>query len=58
LIDTDMSAGLDIPQYLKSVPLGRMGRPEEVAQAIRYLVSEEAAYVTGHVLLVGGGFAG
>ncbi|HEY5960930.1 MAG TPA: SDR family oxidoreductase [Polyangiaceae bacterium] len=35
-----------------------MGRPEEVAAAVRYLVSDLAGYVTGHVLHVGGGFSG
>jgi 3-oxoacyl-[acyl-carrier protein] reductase len=58
LIETDMIASVDTAAYLPKIPLGRLGRPEEVAQAIRFLVSEQAAYVTGHVLHVGGGFAG
>lgn len=58
LIDTDMVAAIDMQPFLKRIPMGRLGRPEEVAQAIRYLVSEQAAYITGHVLHVGGGFAG
>jgi 3-oxoacyl-[acyl-carrier protein] reductase len=58
LIDTDMIAGVDLSGYLAKIPLGRLGHPEEVAQAIRFLVSDEAGYVTGHVLHVGGGFAG
>jgi 3-oxoacyl-[acyl-carrier protein] reductase len=58
LIDTDMIAGVDLSTYLTKIPLGRLGHPEEVAQAIRFLVSDEAAYITGHVLHVSGGFAG
>jgi 3-oxoacyl-[acyl-carrier protein] reductase len=58
LIDTEMVTELDHDAYLTQVPLGRVGRPEEVAEAIRYLLSDEAAYVTGVVLEVGGGFAG
>jgi len=40
---------------LARIPLGRMGRDEEVAAAIVFLASEEAAYITGHVLDVNGG---
>lgn len=39
----------------KNVPLARMGQPEEVAQAALYLVSNDAAYITGHALVVDGG---
>ncbi len=42
--------------FLRQVPLGRMGRPEEVAAAVVYLSSDEAAYVTGQLLAVSGGF--
>jgi 3-oxoacyl-[acyl-carrier protein] reductase len=40
---------------LKYTPLGRMGKPEEVASAVAFLASEEAAYITGQVLAVDGG---
>jgi 3-oxoacyl-[acyl-carrier protein] reductase len=57
-IDTDMTAGL--PQewkekLLAAIPLGRLGKPEDVAAAVRFLASEEAGYITGHVLNVNGG---
>ena len=52
-IGTDMTAGL--PEELKqkmlaAVPLGRMGTPADIANAVKFLVSEEASYITGHVL--------
>jgi len=40
---------------LKTIPLGRWGSPEEVAYAVAFLASDEAAYITGHVLSVDGG---
>ena len=40
---------------LGQIPLGRLGTPEDVAAAVAFLASEEAAYVTGHVLNVSGG---
>ncbi|HBY63309.1 MAG TPA: 3-oxoacyl-[acyl-carrier-protein] reductase [Solibacterales bacterium] len=59
-ISTDMTAGL--PEAVKqgmldSIPLKRFGAPEDVAAAVRFLASEEAAYITGHVLDVNGGMA-
>lgn len=40
----------------RRIPLGRMGRPEEVAQAIRWLATPDSSYVTGQVLAVDGGY--
>jgi 3-oxoacyl-[acyl-carrier protein] reductase len=57
-IDTDMLGALKDEQRASladRVPVGRVGRPEEVAAAVRFLASEPAAYVTGAVLPVDGG---
>src|SRR5688572_4910134 len=57
-IDTAMTHGLsaDVKEtLLKQIPLGRLGMPADVAAAVRFLVSEDAAYITGHVLHVNGG---
>lgn len=43
------------PEIARHVPLGRLGRPEEVACAVRFLVSDGAAFITGHTLNVNGG---
>ena len=55
---TAMTARLDEAQrasILASIPMGRMGELEEVAAAISFLASEEAGYITGHILNVSGG---
>jgi 3-oxoacyl-[acyl-carrier protein] reductase len=57
-IETAMTAGLgdDFKQNaLKMIPLARIGLPEDVANAVAFLASEEASYITGHVLNVNGG---
>ncbi|MDQ2899316.1 MAG: 3-oxoacyl-[acyl-carrier-protein] reductase [Acidobacteriota bacterium] len=57
-VDTDMTAGL-APEWrekvLAAIPLKRFGTPGDVAAAVRFLASEEAGYITGHVLNVNGG---
>jgi len=58
-IETDMTAahvqGENRENLLKQIPLGRIGKPEDVAEAVRFLVSEAASYVTGQVIRVNGG---
>ena len=52
-----IGATKDLPQdeLKQMIPVGRFGRPEEVAAAVAFLVSEEAAYITGEVISVNGG---
>ena len=57
-IETAMTAVLDEKQrgaMLANIPLGRAGTDQDIANAVRFLASDEAAYVTGHVLDVNGG---
>jgi 3-oxoacyl-[acyl-carrier protein] reductase len=57
-IDTDMTKGLKDEwkeELKKRIPLGSFGRPEDVADAVGFLASEEARYITGQVLAVDGG---
>ncbi|MBQ7214011.1 MAG: 3-oxoacyl-ACP reductase FabG [Bacteroidales bacterium] len=54
-IATDMTRGLDENELKKLIPLGRFGKPEEVAATVGFLVSDEAAYITGQVISVNGG---
>ncbi|MBY5931887.1 glucose 1-dehydrogenase [Tateyamaria omphalii] len=54
--DMIMEPGLDLDAVASSLPLHRMGTPEEVAEAVHWLTSDAAAYVVGHVLCVDGGF--
>jgi 3-oxoacyl-[acyl-carrier protein] reductase len=57
-IETAMTSGFseDFKQNaLKAIPLGRIGTPEDVANAVAFLASDEASYITGHVLSINGG---
>jgi 3-oxoacyl-[acyl-carrier protein] reductase len=57
-IETPMTAVLDEKQtstMLAQIPLGRRGTDQDIARAVKFLASEEASYITGHVLDVNGG---
>lgn len=54
-IETDMTKGLPWDAILPRIPLGRVGRPEEVAEAVSFLCSDKASYITGQTLAVNGG---
>lgn len=57
-IESDMTAKLPenvSAEYLKQIPVGRFGKPEEVAKAVAFLASEDAAYINGQTLCVDGG---
>jgi 3-oxoacyl-[acyl-carrier protein] reductase len=57
-IDTEMTSVLSDEiraKVLEAIPLRRLGKPEDVAAAVRFLASEEAGFITGHVLAVNGG---
>jgi 3-oxoacyl-[acyl-carrier protein] reductase len=54
-IETDMTRDLPQEELKKLIPVGRFGRPEEVAATVAFLVSEDAAYITGEVISVNGG---
>ncbi|MDR1856045.1 MAG: 3-oxoacyl-[acyl-carrier-protein] reductase [Desulfovibrio sp.] len=57
-VETDMTASLgeDVRKsYVEAIPLKRMGTPQDIAEAVAFLVSERAGYITGQVLAVNGG---
>jgi 3-oxoacyl-[acyl-carrier protein] reductase/2-hydroxycyclohexanecarboxyl-CoA dehydrogenase len=58
-IDTTMTRGIPQPMYeqaLAKIPLGRAGKPADVAAVVAFLASDDAAYITGEVINVGGGY--
>lgn len=58
-IDTEMTQAIpeDVADtIIESIPMGRMGRPGDVADAVSFLASDRAAYISGHTLSVNGGF--
>jgi 3-oxoacyl-[acyl-carrier protein] reductase len=58
MIDTDMTralAGATSETWAQQIPLGRLGTPDDVANTVCFLASEEAAYITGQVIAVNGG---
>jgi 3-oxoacyl-[acyl-carrier protein] reductase len=57
LIETEMIEGLPKEEVSRLIPMGRLGRPEEVAGVVGFLFSSEAGYITGQVISVNGGLA-
>lgn len=56
-IQTDMLAGLPAEELAETIPMRRLGRPEEVAALVGFLFSEEAGYITAQVLGIDGGMS-
>jgi 3-oxoacyl-[acyl-carrier protein] reductase len=57
LIETDMISDVPMEEALKMIPARRVGKPEEVAAAVSFLMSEDAAYITRQVISINGGLA-
>jgi 3-oxoacyl-[acyl-carrier protein] reductase len=54
-IETEMLEGLPIEEIVKHIPLGKAGKPEDVAEAAAFLASQKANYITGQVFQINGG---
>ncbi|MBU1744514.1 MAG: 3-oxoacyl-ACP reductase FabG [Proteobacteria bacterium] len=54
-IDTEMIRDAPLKNIKQMIPMGRIGRPEEVAKVVRFLCSDDASYITGQVISVNGG---
>ena len=54
-IETEMIDNLPLDQILQRIPLGRLGKPEDVASLVSFLCSPESDYITGQVFAINGG---
>ncbi len=57
-IDTEMTVGLPEKvkeNFIRQIPVGRFGKPEDVAGAVKWLCSDAASYITGQIIHVNGG---
>ena len=54
-METDMTANLPVNDLKKMVPMGRFGKPQEVADLVAFLASDKSAYITGEVISINGG---
>lgn len=57
LIETDMIASAPVEEMIRHVPMQRLGQPEEVADLVAFLCSDQAAYITGQTIGISGGLA-
>lgn len=57
LVDTDMVRDAPLENIKQMIPMGRIGRPGEVAKVVRFLCSDDASYITGQVISVNGGMS-
>jgi 3-oxoacyl-[acyl-carrier protein] reductase len=59
-IETDMLQGVDTPetraQLISKIPIGRLGKPEDIAELVAFLVSERAGYIVGEIIVASGGY--
>lgn len=58
VIDTDMNSELssaDIKELIDEIPLNRIGKPDDIAKAVKFLISDNAKYITGQVIGINGG---
>ena len=57
-IDTDMVRSVPkrvLEEIIDGIPVGRLGKPQEIARAVRFLVSDDAGFITGSTLSINGG---
>jgi 3-oxoacyl-[acyl-carrier protein] reductase len=50
-----MIKSIDMEKYIKLIPAGRVGEPEEIAHLVSFLASEKSSYITGEIINVNGG---